>query len=74
MVNFDVKEALVLQPYRDQIEKRFEQCVTAAHLVAYQGHPKYKGQKLSKKQEEAAAEWLSKVNEDFLPLLAYSDF
>ena len=40
---FDVKEAPVLQPYRDQIEKRFEKCVTAAHLVAYQGHPNIKG-------------------------------
>lgn len=68
---FELKEANVLQSYKGIIEKRFQQCVTPAHLVAYQAHPKYKGKKLSSSQE--GAEWLSKINEDFLPpLLGFS--
>ena len=39
---YKLLEAPVLQPYKTILDKRFNQCVTSAHLVAYQGHPKYK--------------------------------
>ena len=47
--------------------------MTPAHLVAYQGHPKYRGEKLTSEEENIATEWLININDDFVtPLLALS--
>ena len=70
---YKLLEAPVLQAYNDVLKKRFKQCVTPAHLVAYQGNPKYKGLKLTSEEENSATEWLMNINDDFItPLLSLS--
>jgi len=69
----DLQEAPVLQPFQELIKKRFQQCVTPIHFVAYQAHPKYKGKQLSINQENVATVWLTSINENFVaPLMALS--
>lgn len=48
-------DAQDLQLYKQILEKRFKQCITAIHLVASQAHPTYRGAKLNEDQEEPAA-------------------
>lgn len=68
----ELLEAPVLQPYKVIIEKRYNQCVTPTHFVAYQGHPKYEGAKLTVQQEELS-DWLANINDNFLPPLLALD-
>lgn len=62
-------EAPILQPYKDVIQKRFNQCITPLHLVAYQWHPKYRGVNLNADQDENASQWLHNVDPTYLTSL-----
>ena len=65
-------QAPVLEPYKQIIIKRFNQCITPLHLVAYQAHPLYKGVNLTGEQEEKAAEWIRGIDPEYVaPLLAF---
>ena len=59
-------ESPILHPYKSSYEVRFKQCVALANNVAYQRHPIYKGEKLTRHNEEY---WLTNVNDDFLTFL-----
>ena len=66
-------QAPVLEPYNQIIKKRFNQCITTLHLVAYQAHPLYKGVNLTAEQEEKAAKWIRGINLEYeAPLLAFA--
>lgn len=63
-------EADVLLPYKDAIQKRYGQCITPAHMVAYLAHPKYKGEKLTSAEEEIALDWLKSIDDGYtIPLM-----
>ena len=60
----------VLLPYKNATQKRYNQCITPAHIVAYLAHPKYKDEKLTSAEEELALEWLKNIEDDYvIPLL-----
>ena len=65
----ELTQAAPLLPYKGIIEKRYHQCITPAHLVAYQAHPKYKGAQLTQQQEDEASDWLNQMNPDYVPCL-----
>lgn len=69
----DLINASELQPYLQIIKKRFDQCITPLHLVAYQAHPKYKGVDLTQEQNERISEWIGNINPCYnAPLLLLS--
>lgn len=73
-----VKEWLILlenqnlnkMPYLPILEKRFSQCVTPAHFLAYMLHPKYNGNGLTVDQREKARVWVTEdISNEFLPFI-----
>ena len=63
-------EADVLLPYENAIQKRYNQCITSAHMLVYLVHPKYKGEKLTIAEEELALEWLKNIDDSYvIPLM-----
>lgn len=56
----------VLLPFRDVIQKRFNQAITPHHFVAYTMDPKYFGEKLTIQQEKVVEEFLSQKNASYL--------
>ncbi|KAB0803189.1 hypothetical protein PPYR_00159 [Photinus pyralis] len=48
-----------LLPYRDIVQKRFDQAVTKYHLLAYTMDPKFSGENLTPKQERSVEEFVS---------------
>ena len=62
----ELMKSPVLDPYKSVVKKRFNQCITPLHLVAYQVHPKYKGEGLSQEQDQAAANWLKEIGKEAL--------
>ena len=62
----ELMKSPVLDPYKSVIKKRFNQCITPLHFVAYRVHPKYKEEGLSEEQNEAAANWLKEIGKETL--------
>ena len=63
-------EADILLPYKIAIQKRYNQYITPAHMVAYLAHPKHKGEKLTSAEEEIALEWLKNIDDGYvIPLM-----
>ncbi|XP_039313531.1 uncharacterized protein LOC120356871 isoform X1 [Solenopsis invicta] len=60
----------VLLPYNDLIKKRFDDCITPAHIIGFLLNPKNLDLQLDSELEEAGRTWLSEeVSSDFLLLL-----
>jgi len=58
-----------LKMYTKLILKRFNDCITPAHILSFMLHPKYMGKGLNADQEETARQWVNEIDENFLPLI-----
>lgn len=58
-----------LRVYDKFVRKRFEDCITPAHILSYMLHPKYMGTGLTNDQEEIARKWVNDIDKNFLPLI-----
>lgn len=52
-------QSLNKMPYLHILEKRFSQCVTPAHFLAFMLHPKYNENGLTVDQREKARVWVT---------------
>lgn len=59
----------ILEPYKHLVEKRFNDCITLAHIVAFLLNPKHIEKDFDPDLEEIGRAWLIKVDGKFLPLL-----
>lgn len=55
--------------YNKCLQKRFDECITPAHILSYMLHPKYMGKGLTSDQEELARKWVNYIDKNFLPLI-----
>ena len=49
-------------------KKKYNQCITPAHMVAYLAYPKYKGEKLASAEEKLALECLKNIDDGYVIL------
>lgn len=69
-INRVCQTGALLEPYAKNVETRFADCITPAHIVAFLLHPKYMDIDLDPEYEETARSWIrDKVNPNFLPLM-----
>jgi len=58
-----------LQPHHEVVNARFQLAIQPVHLFSYMLHPKYKGSKLSEKQQEEARNWITIQHPELLPFV-----
>lgn len=56
-----------LEAHRQAVIARFQLAIQPVHYFAYMLHPKYKGTKLSEKQQEEARNWIAHRRPELLP-------
>lgn len=66
-LNLQKQECLI--PYSNELKKRFDECITPKHKLAYILHPRYLGANLDDEQIEEARVWAQEISDDFLPLV-----
>lgn len=61
-----------LMPYKTQVSKRFSDCITQYHKLAYMLSPKYQGSKLKPEEKEEIRNFVKqKLNEKFIPFMLH---
>lgn len=62
----DLAENPDLEPYKDAITRRMNQALQPFHFLANLLDPRFKGRRMSAKQEEAAENWLIETHPEWL--------